>query len=151
MWIENVAAIDVSTGFHHDAGPNSMLIQIADPCGWFPTPKHNFTEIHKFEFLDIEDNNNPSDEFGCSDDQAKQLVDLLKHALKNKMNVVVHCVMGVCRSGAVCEVGVMMGFQDVGNHRDPNLRVKHKMMKELGLVFDPNETPFLNLSGTIKN
>ena len=27
-WIENVAAADIPTGFHHDAGPNSMLISI---------------------------------------------------------------------------------------------------------------------------
>jgi hypothetical protein len=31
-WIENVAAADVPMRFHHDAGENSMLIQIMDPC-----------------------------------------------------------------------------------------------------------------------
>ena len=27
-WIENVAASDIPIGFHHNAGPNSMLISI---------------------------------------------------------------------------------------------------------------------------
>jgi hypothetical protein len=40
----------------------------------------------------------------------------------------------------VCEVGVMMGFQDTEKFRSPNMRVKHKMMKVLGWTYDPNET-----------
>ena len=36
MWIENCAADDMNKSFHHDAGPNSMLIQIMDPdAGWW--------------------------------------------------------------------------------------------------------------------
>jgi hypothetical protein len=57
------------------------------------------------------------------------------------MNVVVHCVAGVCRSGAVCEVGVMMGFRDTEEFRAPNLMVKHKMMKVLGWTYDADEKP----------
>ena len=55
MWIENVAAADIPQAFHHDAGPNSMLISIVDPAGWPPTPKYPFKEVHRFEFLDAED------------------------------------------------------------------------------------------------
>ena len=67
-----------------------------------------------------------------TDVDAVELVRLLQHALEQRMNVVVHCHAGVCRSGAVCEVGVMMGFRDTEAFRSPNLLVKHKMMKELG-------------------
>ena len=56
------------------------------------------------------------------------------------MNVVVHCTAGICRSGAVVEVATMMGFADCDNFRQPNLRVKHKMMKVLGLTYDENES-----------
>ena len=60
------------------------------------------------------------------------------------MNVVVHCVAGVCRSGAVCEIGVMMGFRDTEVFRSPNLLVKHKMMKVLGWLYDEQEPHTIN-------
>ena len=139
-WIENVAAADVPLGHHHNAGPNSMLIQIMDPAGWFPTPKHEFKEIHRFEFLDIEDNDEPIDpDMFISDSQANQLVVLLQHALDKNMNVVVHCYAGVARSGAVAQVGEHMGFMLVEGFRSPNTRVMRLMMSELGLPYDVPE------------
>jgi hypothetical protein len=58
--------------------------------------------------------------------------------------VIVHCVAGVCRSGAVCEVGVIMGFDDTEVFRSPNLLVKHKMMKVLGWLYDEQELHSIN-------
>ncbi len=141
-WIENVAAADVPLRFHHDAGPNSMLIQIMDPASWFPSPAHAFKEIHQFEFLDAEDTDGFPEEAKISDRQAAEIVRLLKHALDNRMNVVVHCMAGICRSGAVAEVGTMLGFQDCGRTRIPNLRVKQKLMKQLGWTYDSTEKPY---------
>jgi hypothetical protein len=144
-WIENVALVDIPKGRHHNAGENSMLIQIVDPCMEFPTPMHKFKETHQFEFLDIEANDYTIDEaFRCSDEQAQRLVELLQHALLNRMNVVVHCHAGVCRSGAVCEIGVMMGFDDCEGFRSPNLLVKHKMMRVLGWLYDEQEPHTIN-------
>jgi hypothetical protein len=141
-WIENVAAADIPTGFHHAAGPNSMLISITDPASWRPEAKHELNERHNFEFLDIEANDFALEEaMRCSQAQADELVRLLQHALENRMNVVVHCMAGICRSGAVCEVGVMLGFDDVGRWRSPNLLVKHRMMSALGWTYDKNEKP----------
>ena len=141
-WIENVAASDIPTGFHHDAGPNSMLISIVDPASWRPEAKHQFKERHNFEFLDIEEKDFALEEaMRCSHEQAAELVRLLQHALENRMNVVVHCYAGICRSGAVCEVGVMMGFNDTERFRSPNLLVKHRMMKHLGWTYDADEKP----------
>jgi hypothetical protein len=143
-WIQNVALGDIPKGFHIDAGFNSMLIQIVDPCMTFPIPKHEFREVHQFEFLDLEETDNFAEEFKVTDEQAQELVRLLQHALDNRMNVVVHCVAGVCRSGAVCEVGVMMGFRDTEAYRSPNLMVKHKMMKVLGWTYDADEPHTIN-------
>lgn len=131
MWIENVAAVDVPNGHHHDCGQNSMLIQILDGA-WVPEPKHEFKERHQFNFLDLEDGDDKVEQLGITDQQAAELVALLQHALDNSMNVVVHCTAGMCRSGAVVEVGVMMGFTDPDKLRIPNIRVKHKMMRVLG-------------------
>lgn len=140
--IENIAAVDVNSQYHHDAGENSMLISIADPAGWRPAAKHVFRERHDFEFLDAEDKDGFPEEAKISDEQAAEIVRLLKHALDNDMNVVVHCMAGICRSGAVAEVGVMMGFDDVGRNRIPNLRVKQKLMKQLGWTYDSTEQPY---------
>lgn len=144
-WIQNVSLADVKRGTHIDAGINSMLIQICDPPGDFPTPKYQFREVHHFEFLDVEARDPVQDEtVRCSQAQADRLVELLQHALANRMNVVVHCHAGVCRSGAVCEVGVMMGFRDAGAFRSPNLLVKHRMMRKLGWLYDEQESHTVN-------
>lgn len=143
-WIENVSLGDIPNGRHHNAGENSMLIQIVDPAMKFPVPVHRFKEIHRFEFLDLEKDDDAAEELKVTDAQAAELVRLLQHALEKRMNVVVHCVAGVCRSGAVCEVGVMMGFDDTEAFRSPNLLVKHKMMQVLGWTYDENEAHTIN-------
>jgi predicted protein tyrosine phosphatase len=138
-WIENVSWDDVKNGWHSDLGENKMLIQIADPATFFPSPKHTFKEVHQFEFLDAEDDDKFDEDFKISDDQAAELVRLLQHAMDKSMNVLVHCHAGICRSGAVVEVGTMMGFTATDRYRQPNLRVKHKMMKVLGWTYDAEE------------
>ena len=135
-WIENISLDDVRKGYHYDPGFNSMLIQIVDPGVEFPKPKYDFRTVRQFYFLDVEDN----EPDGCLYDaaitnaDAKGIAEALKEAWKESMNVVVHCHMGVSRSGAVAEVGVMMGFRDTEKFRIPNLMVKHKLMYYLDLV-----------------
>lgn len=147
MWIENVPASSIASRMHHDAGPNSMLIQILDPGVGFPTPKHNFMEVHQFSFLDIEtsdvERGSFPEECAIQKHQAEEIAMLLRRAMASRMNVVVHCHAGLCRSGAVAEVGVMMGFQDAERHRIPNVRVKNMLLEALGMNFDPNESPLL--------
>lgn len=144
MWIQNVSMSDIRRGFHINPGINSMLIQIVDPAYEFPVPKYQFREVHQFEFLDAEQNDRFPDECKITDEQAQELVCLLQHAQEQRMNVVVHCHAGVCRSGAVAEVGVMMGFDDSEAFRSPNLLVKHKMMKVLGWTYDEAEPRTVN-------
>ena len=139
-WIQNTSLADVRQGTHFLPGPNAMLIQIVDPCMEFPHPKYEFQEVHQFEFLDLERDDLPgAEEFKITEAQASELVQLLQRALQQNMNVVVHCVAGVCRSGAVCEVGVMLGFRDPELYRSPNLLVKHRMMQALGWTYDADE------------
>ena len=144
MWIQNVSMSDIRQGFHIDPGFNSMLIQIVDPAYEFPVPKYQFRETHQFEFLDAEKDDHFPDECKITDQQAQELVRLLQHAQEQRMNVIVHCHAGVCRSGAVAEVGVMMGFKDTESFRSPNLLVKHKMMKQLGWLYDEDEKHTIN-------
>lgn len=124
-WIQNVSLANIVEGKHYDAGPNSMLIQIVDPDMEFPKPKYPFKEIRQFKFLDIDENVPEAPQFS----HAIDLINLLQHALKNRMNVIVHCVAGICRSGAVKEVGVILGFQDTESYTIPNIRLKTMMLR----------------------
>jgi len=130
-----------------------MLIQIVDPDMEFPQPLKDFREVHQFKFLDIEKDGMTNDGSGTMIDMsgfavtqkdADTLVGLLQKALEKNTNVIVHCHAGICRSGAVAEIGVMLGFQDTEVFRSPNLLVKHKMMKTLGWAYDENEPHSIN-------
>ena len=138
LFIQNVGAGDIPSGNHFDCGENSMLIQISDPFAaqselqfgctpWFPVPKHKFKEVYQFQFLDIWEDDVRAAQYGITDEQAAHLVLLLQHALQERMQVVVHCFAGVCRSGAVAEIGIQMGFTDTKKFRLANPWVKQKM------------------------
>lgn len=143
MFIQNVSLADIKAGYHMDPS-NAVLIQIVDPAMKFPKPNYDFVEVHQFEFLDLEKTDDDSfDEFKITEEQARQLVDILSTALDDNMDVIVHCVAGICRSGAVAEVGTMMGFTEGGTGRQPNLLVKHKMMKVLDWLYDEDEESVL--------
>jgi predicted protein tyrosine phosphatase len=130
-WIENVSFEGIEAGHHFEPGPNAMLIQIVDSKAEFPRPKRTFREVHRFKFDDVEEQ--LSWATPISDEQAKEITKLLVHALDNKMNVVVHCMAGIYRSGAVAQVGVLLGFQDTEKFRDPNTLVMKKLLKALDL------------------
>jgi predicted protein tyrosine phosphatase len=134
QFIQNVSMSDVQRGFHINPGENSMLISIVDPDMQHPIPKYSFKEIHRFKFLDLEDDVHYKD--APTQDDADKIVSLLQHAMENKMQVIVHCVAGICRSGAVVEVGVMMGFSDTETYRCPNLLLKKQMLKSLGWTYE---------------
>lgn len=136
MFIQNASMDAIQTGIHYDAGENALLIQIVDPAYTSPIPKKSFKEIHKFEFLDVESESDLGWEFRPTQEHADELVAILDHARKNLMNVIVHCHAGLCRSGAVAEIGVIMGFEDTNVVRLPNILLKGMMMKTLGLSYD---------------
>lgn len=145
MWIVNVSKQAVEVGrLPADPGPNSMLIQIMDPDEKFPICPVYFPVVKQYNFHDADPaadarnaeylQCNPSEFYSqyMTPEQARKIVDDLKYALDNGMNVVVHCHAGVCRSGAVAEVGEMMGFEPMGAGRIPNTHVKSLLIDELG-------------------
>lgn len=134
-FIQNIAAHDLTIDYFKHPGENAMLIQIMDnDVEKWPVSKHQFKEIHRFKFLDVEEHQLVNENFTkISDEQANDIANILTKALDRNMNVIVHCHAGVCRSGAVCEVGVMMGFEDTHRFRSPNLFVKKKILKALGM------------------
>lgn len=135
MFIQNVSYHDVQHGTHRQA---DVLIQIVDPGLDFPDPSYDlvFKEIHKFEFSDVERETDCAWKFRMTTEQAQEIAKILTAALANEYDVIVHCVAGLCRSGAVAEVGVMMGFEDTGIYRLPNVHVKTSLMRALGMIPD---------------
>jgi len=140
MWIENVSYSDIKHGNFPNPGNNSMLIQIVDPGMEFPVaPVPVFTKIEQFEFSDVSDPNDIIWDFRMSDRQAKRMAQVLIDARSNDMNVIVHCVAGISRSGAVVEVGLMMGFSGGTRTRIPNVHIKRELMGALGLTTNYDE------------
>lgn len=129
MWIENISMQNAREAYHFDPGVNSMLIQITDPDTTPPAPGYaHFAQIHQFRFWDSEEDHPES----ISPEQADEIARLLIHAHDKRMNVIVHCHAGVCRSGAVAESAIaLLGFQDVEAPRIPNLRVKQMVMERI--------------------
>lgn len=133
--IENCAADDLPKMWHHKVGENSMLISIRDPGSWLPRIGHKFKEVHYFEFLDVEEEDFVLEEsMKCSQEQANQIVGLLRRALNENMRVIVHCYAGVSRSGAVVEIAQEMGFEPIDKYRCPNKLVMNKMRIALNSV-----------------
>lgn len=138
-WITNVSYKQVLDG-DHPYDPNTVLIRIRDLDNEFKKSHFSFKSEHRFAFLDVEKDEELA-EFGISVQDAQDIIKILTAALKNNNNVLVHCVAGLCRSGAITEVGVMMGFSDLKKPRIPNSMVKYFLMRELGWTYDPIESP----------
>ena len=116
---------------------DTVLISISDPDQQPPNPYYSFKTSLYLDFLDLEENQMPEAEsLKISYEDAEKIIKFLQDALDNGYNAVVHCTAGVCRSGAVAEVGTMMGFRETGAYRQPNLMVKRYLMKVLGWNYD---------------
>ena len=118
--IINLPAYIIQSGAH-TTYDKMVLIQIADNDQEFITPKWDFDFIYRYRFMDSEDST------GISESQAVQIANILDVCLKEGYNVLVHCNAGLCRSGAVVEYGVAIGFEDTRKIRMPNLRVKRML------------------------
>jgi predicted protein tyrosine phosphatase len=132
-FIQNIPLSDVATGWHRDIKGNGILIQIIDTdWDFFPESPYDFKEVHQFKFLDVEEDAEVLDEaMRISDEQAEQIAAILRRGLEQDCNIIVHCHAGVCRSGAVVEAGVRLGFEDLRKYRAPNRLVLKKLLKYL--------------------
>jgi predicted protein tyrosine phosphatase len=132
MFIQNASYSAICCGDHWYRDENALLIQITQPEDDFPRPHYRFNKVVQFRFNDVDCS--PDDEVRCGaikDQQAKDIVDALREAYDNKMDVIVHCSAGLCRSGAVVEGGIALGFEDTKKFRLPNLLVKRKLLREI--------------------
>ena len=132
-FIQNVSYMAFVEGSHRDPGENAIAIQILskerDDFGFsgsfveFPVSPYEFHEVHRYLIDDTYSED-------CIDHKdAVDIVSVLQKAYSNNWNVIVHCAAGVSRSGAVCEVGTIMGFDDPRTLRIPNVVIKKKLLE----------------------
>lgn len=135
--VENVAFVDILNGQYQNPPKSTILIQIVDPDMEFPTPLDEFQECHQFQFLDLSDPG--KDDINLPKmitvAQAEKLVDILNAALSAGTHVTVHCVAGLCRSGAVAEFAEMIGFKYIGRVKRPNVFVKNSLIQAAGFGY----------------
>ena len=138
-YIANFPLIDIKKGCHYDINNDTILIQICDPDTNFPKSPYQYrnkwVKIYQFRFLDTEEE---CDIYSIKDIDVQGLCDALHFAKDNNYNVIVHCHAGRCRSGAVVEAGLLLGFYVPDDHmhpRIPNLLVYTKLRTALGFTY----------------
>jgi predicted protein tyrosine phosphatase len=131
--ITNISMNALRTG-NYPRWSECVLIQLTDPCYEPPMPAQgHFIASHHFEFLDDEPGEDEGlNEFMITTQQAESIASVLRDALENNHNVIVHCHAGICRSGAVAQAGEMIGFNRIPSHTiEPNIYVKRMIMQNL--------------------
>lgn len=130
---------------------NAVLIQLVDPGMEFPDVDFPFKSRHQFRFLDIQ----PHDfdaalhfKDAITDEQALEIAQILLNAFRAKQDIIVHCVAGLCRSGAVAEVAIAaLKYDATRNVRQPNNYIKNKLfdaLDTLGYFNAPDCVAFTN-------
>lgn len=125
-WIENTSMKNVIEGLHYFEESRTILIQIQDKnFDYCKALYHDkFAAVYRFQFDDSEEEEPNS----ITDNQASFIGQILLESFHRNQNIVVHCHAGLCRSGAVADVGEIIGFQYAGQVKIPNLRVKSKIL-----------------------
>ena len=139
-FIQNVSYPHFKSGQHKDPGENAIAIQIlsafdvnnvwVDEVENWPVSPYHFKAIHRFKIDDVDTEN------GITEEQAEEIVSILVAALAMNENVIVHCAAGISRSGAVCDIGTVLGFDDTRVYRNPNVRMRTMMLNYVKKILD---------------
>lgn len=138
-WIQNVSMHSVLNGLHFFEPHKTVCIRIQDfgNTNFLPAKYHDeFVSVYTFNF---DDNDDPDSVSNISVEQAKRIASILTECLEKGCNIVVSCHAGICRSKAVADIGVLLGFQDTEMHGIPNILVKNRLKEQLGLTVDYSE------------
>lgn len=129
--IENCSRADIKNGTHGKVTPNTILIQISDVGYEQPKPLMYFRRSFPFWFDDVNENETNF----LNDTSSIVIAKLLRSAYKNDYDIIVHCHAGLCRSGAVVEAALHIGFNPVvSRYRYPNSDITVKLLKTLETI-----------------
>lgn len=133
-YVQNVSFDDVKKLIIHNDCKNTLLISITDND--MPYPTHlgfDFWSAVYYQFLDVY---GPEYKQAISEGQAKGIIQWLEFAKRHNKDVLVHCMMGINRSGAVREVAEILGFEVIGQKQGYNAYVKTKLMQAAGFGYE---------------
>lgn len=144
-WIKNLSLHDIQ---QNPTPCADVYIQIVDPDMDFPLIENAHARIYQFQFLDLDYDfpDHQDHPLAIQTSQAEAIARILEDAWNQQHSIIVHCHAGVCRSGAVIEAALALGYPDPEIYRSPNRKVKHAILHSLGLPFDPQEP--LTINGT---
>lgn len=131
MIIQNVSYRDLENGNHYYS-ENIVLIQIVDPCMIFPKPLKSFNKVYQFEFSDSDNSKDIVWDARMSTYQAKKILCILSNCFKKDKDVIIQCLSGKSRSGAIVEIGTLIGFKETNTERSPNnymLSIFYELLK----------------------
>jgi predicted protein tyrosine phosphatase len=104
--IQHVSLANYRSGHFLSA---DIAIRICDDESMFGEDYPNM-QTHRFVFADV----NEGDRCAIDCEQAQQILVILQAAKDNNQHVLVHCVAGISRSGAVAQFAIdYLGFDDV--------------------------------------
>jgi len=134
-FIQNVSRQDIVDGKHFEVGDNTILIQILDAGEDFPEPKFSPLERYYFAFSDEWTSKGvlATEAESIQPAQAEAIAKVLRHAAEIKANVLVHCLVGECRSSAISAAAKTIGFSVLPNKKNnrPNQRVLSMVLEKL--------------------
>ena len=115
--------------------PDSWIISIANPNGAVSKLK-GYPSLLQAVFHDISE---PQPGFrAISDEDAECIASFIQRAKEENKNLYVHCSVGVCRSGAIVEVLLALGWEIdpkcLCPERKPNMLVYDKVRRACGLL-----------------
>ncbi len=96
-------------------------------------PAQQYSQIYHFVFNDV----NEPGPTSITETQAQEIAEIIKQAVVQKVDILlVHCDMGICRSGAVIEAALLNQnityYSEISNKRQPNTLVFNLVRKALG-------------------
>lgn len=128
-FISNVSKDNVSRG-HYAKSDNMLMIRIDHDNDFPPVmgsiPKH----VEYFNFLDIDQYDKDLTGGLFSKADCERIVNIFKKCIEEDMDIVVHCLMGVSRSGAIADVASSLGFNITrdSQYRIPNAYIRSKLL-----------------------
>lgn len=108
---------------------------------WVNDSKSNMVHYLYCTFKDSEDEG----EDCLTDNAAELLADEIVYCKDNDISIIVSCIAGLSRSGAITQACVDYGFEDTGKTRYPNNRIKNMLKKYLGIGISKETSAFNNL------